>query len=151
MEWLNTYAFPRETAHSDSHEAIQEYKKLCSRLVAHGTTTALIFGTIYKEACQRLALSLQSHGLRGFIGKVCMDRSAILVHVVTIAPLHGVDKDILKETAVSCSELGRITLRIPRIILPAAGKPYIGGHKILRPFHTLTTSGADIALEPPGV
>ena len=88
MEWLNTYAFPRETAHSDSHEAIKEYKKLCSRLVAHGTTTTLIFGTIYKEACQRLALSLQSQGLRGFIGKVCMDRSATLFHVFTNVILH---------------------------------------------------------------
>lgn len=75
MEWLNTYAFPRETGHSDSQVATREYKKLCSRLAAHGTTTALIFGTIYKEACQRLALCLQAQGLRGFVGKVCMDRS----------------------------------------------------------------------------
>ncbi len=76
MEWLNTYAFPRETAHSDSDAATKEYMKLCNRLVAHGTTTVLIFGTIYKEACQRLALCLQAQGLRGFVGKVCMDRWA---------------------------------------------------------------------------
>jgi guanine deaminase len=74
MEWLNTYAFPRETAHSDSDAATKEYMKLCNRLVAHGTTTVLIFGTIYKEACQRLA-----QGLRGFVGKVCMDRCLLLL------------------------------------------------------------------------
>ncbi|DBA75076.1 TPA: hypothetical protein ACH3X1_010409 [Trebouxia sp. C0004] len=76
MEWLNTYAFPRETAHSDSDAATKEYMKLCNRLVAHGTTTVLIFGTIYKAACQRLALCLQAQGLRGFVGKVCMDRQS---------------------------------------------------------------------------
>ena len=79
MEWLNTYAFPRETAHSDSVAATKEYMKLCNRLVADGTTTVLVFGTIYKEACQRLALCLQAQGLRGFVGKVCMDRWLLLV------------------------------------------------------------------------
>ena len=74
MEWLEAYAFPRETAHSDADAASREYRKLCSRLIAHGTTTALFFGTIHKAACQRLALCLQQQGLRGYVGKVCMDR-----------------------------------------------------------------------------
>ena len=78
MEWLEAYAFPRETAHSEADAATNEYTKLCSRLVAHGTTTALMFGTIHKTACQQLALCVQAKGMRGFVGKVCMDRYSIL-------------------------------------------------------------------------
>ena len=77
MEWLEAYAFPRETAHSVADAATKEYTKLCSRLVTHGTTTALMFGTIHKTACQQLALCVQAKGMRGFVVKVCMDRYAI--------------------------------------------------------------------------
>lgn len=79
MTWLDAYAFPREKGHADSEAASKEYSKLARRLVSHGTTTALVFGTVYKEACQRLALCMQQQGMRGLVGKVCMDRQALLL------------------------------------------------------------------------
>ncbi|KAK9853899.1 hypothetical protein WJX84_011060 [Apatococcus fuscideae] len=74
MEWLGAYAFPREKAHADAEAARAEYTRLAARLAAHGTTTALLFGTMHRQACQELALTFQQRGLRAFIGKVCMDR-----------------------------------------------------------------------------
>ena len=76
MEWLGAYAFPREKAHADTEAAGAEYTRLAARLAAHGTTTALLFGTMHRQACQQLALTFQQRGLRTFLGKVCMDRSA---------------------------------------------------------------------------
>ena len=76
MEWLGAYAFPREKAHADAEAARAEYNKLAARLAAHGTTTAVLFGTMHLQACQQLALTFQQRGLRTFVGKVCMDRSA---------------------------------------------------------------------------
>ena len=76
MTWLDAYAFPREKGHADSEAASKEYSKLARRLVSHGTTTALVFGTVYKEACQCLALCMRQQGMRGLVGKVCMDRQA---------------------------------------------------------------------------
>ena len=81
MTWLSAYAFPREKGHSDAGAASREYTKLAKRLAAHGTTTALVFGTLHKEACQQLALCMQKQGLRGYIGKVCMDRQVYQIHL----------------------------------------------------------------------
>ncbi len=80
MEWLGAYAFPREKAHADTQAARAEYEKLATRLSKHGTTTALLFGTMHRPACQQLALAFQQRGLRAFVGKVCMDRSAPHLH-----------------------------------------------------------------------
>ena len=82
MEWLGAYAFPREKAHSDTEAARAEYDKLAARLLEHGTTTALLFGTMHRQACQQLALTFQQHGLRAFVGKVCMDRSVLMTTAI---------------------------------------------------------------------
>ena len=74
MDWLDVYAFPREQAHANLEAASQEYANLAARLACNGTTTALLFGTMHRLACQQLALMCQRQGLRALVGKVCMDR-----------------------------------------------------------------------------
>ncbi|MGG0658055.1 guanine deaminase [Rummeliibacillus pycnus] len=72
-DWLNTYTFPLESKFSDLQFAENVYQDLVSTLLANGTTTALYFATIHKEASLLLAEICAKKGQRGLIGKVVMD------------------------------------------------------------------------------
>jgi guanine deaminase len=72
-DWLNTYTFPLESKFSDLEFAQQVYDDVVSTLLANGTTTALYFATVHKEASLLLAQICASKGQRGLVGKVVMD------------------------------------------------------------------------------
>ncbi|MCJ8010300.1 guanine deaminase [Paenibacillus sp. KQZ6P-2] len=72
-DWLNTYTFPLESKFSDLHFAEKVYDDVVSTLLANGTTTALYFATVHKEASLLLAEICAERGQRGLVGKVVMD------------------------------------------------------------------------------
>ncbi|WJY27257.1 guanine deaminase [Sporosarcina trichiuri] len=72
-DWLNTYTFPCEAKFSDLSYADTVYSDAVSTLLANGTTTALYFATVHKEASVRLAEICADRGQRGLVGKVVMD------------------------------------------------------------------------------
>jgi len=72
-DWLNTYTFPLESKFADLDFADQVYQDVVSTLLANGTTTALYFATVHKEASIRLAEICAKQGQRGLVGKVVMD------------------------------------------------------------------------------
>ncbi|WP_223070250.1 guanine deaminase [Paenibacillus caui] len=72
-DWLNTYTFPLESKFSDLDFAQKVYDDLVGTLLANGTTTALYFATVHKEASLLLAEICASKGQRGLVGKVVMD------------------------------------------------------------------------------
>lgn len=72
-DWLNTYTFPLESKFSDLDFAQQVYDDVVSTLLANGTTTALYFATVHKEASLLLAQICANKGQRGLVGKVVMD------------------------------------------------------------------------------
>ena len=72
-DWLNTYTFPLESKFSDLDFAKDVYEDVVSTLLANGTTTALYFATIHKEASLLLAEICAEKGQRGLVGKVVMD------------------------------------------------------------------------------
>ncbi|MED3549636.1 guanine deaminase [Cytobacillus praedii] len=72
-DWLNTYTFPLESKFSDIHFAKDIYEDVVATLLANGTTTALYFATIHKEASLLLAKICAEKGQRGLVGKVVMD------------------------------------------------------------------------------
>lgn len=72
-DWLNTYTFPLESKFSDLHFAKKVYDDVVSTLLANGTTTALYFATVHKEASILLAQICADKGQRGLVGKVVMD------------------------------------------------------------------------------
>ncbi|KAF8333994.1 uncharacterized protein EI90DRAFT_3145018 [Cantharellus anzutake] len=78
MEWLNEYAFKAEEKIDDDPEGLghRVYSSLANRLIRSGTGAALLFGTICEESNLVLAETFQSAGLRGFIGKLSMDKSS---------------------------------------------------------------------------
>lgn len=71
-DWLNTYTFPLESRFADDQFALKVYASLVQTLLANGTTTALMFGTIYNSSNLILAQQAAKFGLRALIGKVAM-------------------------------------------------------------------------------
>ncbi|AQP54764.1 guanine deaminase [Vagococcus penaei] len=72
-DWLNTYTFPLEAKYADVEFAEKVYSHLVDRLLSLGTTTALYFATVHKEASVVLAKTCATKGQRGLVGKVVMD------------------------------------------------------------------------------
>jgi len=75
-DWLQQYTFPLEARFSDLAFAGRVYTALVEDLLAHGTTTALMFATIHLEATQMLADISLEKGLRALVGKTAMDDPA---------------------------------------------------------------------------
>ncbi|WP_332651741.1 guanine deaminase [Lysinibacillus sp. 54212] len=73
FDWLNTYTFPIESKFSNISFAKRVYEDVVSTLLANGTTTALYFATVHKEASILLAEICAKKGQRGLVGKVVMD------------------------------------------------------------------------------
>ena len=71
--WLGKYTFPLEARYADLDFAREAYGTLVSDLLAGGTTTALYFATVHREATQLLAEICLDQGQRGLVGKVVMD------------------------------------------------------------------------------
>ena len=72
-DWLNHYTFPLEAKFADSHYARHVYQEFVHQLLSHGTTTAMMFGTIHNDANVELARQSIMQGLRAFVGQVVMD------------------------------------------------------------------------------
>ncbi|WP_198045839.1 guanine deaminase [Novosphingobium aquimarinum] len=72
-QWLDHYTFPLEAKFADTAYAREVYADLVATLLAHGTTTAVYFGTVHVDATVALAEICLEHGQRALIGKVAMD------------------------------------------------------------------------------
>ena len=72
-EWLQAYTFPLESRYVDTDYARGVYESLVEALLANGTTTALYFGTIHRQATQVLADICLRRAQRALIGRVAMD------------------------------------------------------------------------------
>lgn len=71
--WLNRYTFPLEARYSDLSFAQEVYGALVPTLLANGTTTAVYFGTVHREATEVLVAECLAGGQRAVVGKVAMD------------------------------------------------------------------------------
>lgn len=71
--WLGKYTFPLEARYGDLDFARERYSRLVADLLRGGTTTALYFATVHREASLALAEICLDMGQRGLVGKVVMD------------------------------------------------------------------------------
>ncbi len=76
LDWLNTYTFPSETAWADAEHATRGTELFLDALLAHGTTTAVVFPTVHKASADALFAGAMARGMRIVGGKVLMDRHA---------------------------------------------------------------------------
>lgn len=74
--WLDRYAFPEEAKFSDPDYARKIYSRVVHDLWKYGSTRAVVFGSLHKEATRILLDLLIESGLGGFVGKVNMNRNS---------------------------------------------------------------------------
>ncbi len=75
LDWLEQLALPEEARLSDAACASAIAQEFVAALAAHGTTTALVFGSHFAGATSALFNAADRRGLRIFSGLVMSDRS----------------------------------------------------------------------------
>jgi guanine deaminase len=76
LDWLDTYTFPAERRYADPQVAAEGAALFLDALLAHGTTTAVVFPTVHKVSAEALFAAAAERGMRVIAGKVLMDRHA---------------------------------------------------------------------------
>jgi guanine deaminase len=76
LDWLDTYTFPAETRYADAGEALRGASRFLDALLAHGTTSAVVFPTVHKVSADTLFAAAHERRMRLVAGKVLMDRHA---------------------------------------------------------------------------
>lgn len=75
LDWLNTYTFPEESKYVDVEYAKTAYPIFVHDLKKSGTTRVCVFATIHEKATNLLMELLEESGIRGYVGKVSMNRN----------------------------------------------------------------------------
>lgn len=76
LDWLNTYTFPAEARHADPAVASAAAALFTDALLAHGSTTAVVFPTVHVASVDALFEAASQRGMQLIAGKVLMDRHA---------------------------------------------------------------------------
>ncbi|MBI1396298.1 MAG: guanine deaminase [Betaproteobacteria bacterium] len=76
LEWLTRHTFPAEQAFEDRGHASNVARRFVAELLANGTTTAVVYGTVHGHSVDALFEAAGGTGLRIVAGKALMDRNA---------------------------------------------------------------------------
>ncbi len=76
LDWLERYTFPAEARHADPAFAQAAAALFLDALLAHGSTSAVVFPTVHLASTVALFEAAQRRGMRLITGKVLMDRHA---------------------------------------------------------------------------
>lgn len=76
LHWLDTYTFPAEQRFADPEVAAAGAGLFLDALLAHGTTSAVVFPTVHAASAEALFAAASARGMRLVAGKVLMDRGA---------------------------------------------------------------------------
>ena len=76
LDWLTTHTFPAEAKHHDALHAGEAASHFLDALLAHGTTSAVVFPTVHASSVEALFAEGEARGMRLVSGKVLMDRNA---------------------------------------------------------------------------
>ena len=76
LEWLKNYTFPAQARWVDAEVARVGAARFLDALIAHGTTSAVVFATVHKGSAEALFEAGRERGMRLITGKVLMDRHA---------------------------------------------------------------------------
>lgn len=76
LDWLNNYTFPQEAKFSDAEFAAAAADDFLKISLQNGTTTALVYTTVFPQSTEAFFTAAQKLNLRMIAGKVMMDRNA---------------------------------------------------------------------------
>ena len=74
LDWLENYTYPAETRYADAAHSHAGANSFVDALLAHGTTSALVFATAHKVSADALFEVARQRGMRMITGKVLQDR-----------------------------------------------------------------------------
>lgn len=73
LDWLERYTFPAEARYADPEQSRQGAERFLHALLAHGTTSGLVYATVHKTSAEALFEVGRGLGMRLITGKVLMD------------------------------------------------------------------------------
>jgi len=73
LDWLEQHIFPAEKAFADPVHAAAMAETFLDELLRHGTTSALVFGTVHTASVEAFFSAADARDLRMICGKVLMD------------------------------------------------------------------------------
>ncbi|WP_072381928.1 guanine deaminase [Novosphingobium sp. NDB2Meth1] len=73
LDWLERHIFPAEKAFADPVHAAAVAEEFLDELLRHGTTSALVFGTVHAASVEAFFAAAEARDLRMICGKVLMD------------------------------------------------------------------------------
>ena len=73
LDWLERHIFPAEKAFADPVHAAAVAEEFLDELLRHGTTSALVFGTVHAASVEAFFAAAEARDLRMVCGKVLMD------------------------------------------------------------------------------
>ena len=73
LDWLNRYAYPEEMRFSDPDYARSIAAAFVDELLRNGTTSALVFATVYPQSVDAIFEAAAAKNMRLVAGKVLMD------------------------------------------------------------------------------
>ncbi|NRA87176.1 MAG: guanine deaminase [Rhizobiales bacterium] len=76
MDWLNRFTFKEEALYGDIDHASQAAELFLDFLLAHGTTSAMAFSSVHKQAANCLFEATDKRNMAFITGKTMMDRNA---------------------------------------------------------------------------
>ncbi|XP_022796869.1 guanine deaminase-like isoform X1 [Stylophora pistillata] len=112
LQWLEKYTFPSESRFRSKEFAQNAYRKVVTRLLKNGTTTASYFATIHYDATVVLCDVIAELGQRAYVGKVCMDRNSPNYYI------EGTDDSIKNTDRIITHILGMKNPLITPVITP---------------------------------
>lgn len=74
LDWLNRYAYPAEAQFADPEHARSVADFFLDELLRNGTTTAMVFATVFPQSVDAIFAAAEARGMRLIAGKVLMDR-----------------------------------------------------------------------------
>lgn len=97
LEWLNNYVFPTEKKYSDRDHAQAVATFFVEELLRNGTTTALIYSTVHKNAADVMFECAERINMRIITGKTMMDRNAPEYLLDTPESAYNDSKELIKK------------------------------------------------------
>ena len=76
LEWLHKYTFVEEQKFGDSAHAAAAAKFFFDELLANGTTTAAVYGSVHPQSIEAFFIESERRSTRMIAGKVMMDTNA---------------------------------------------------------------------------
>jgi guanine deaminase len=75
LQWLKDYILPAEAKFADPRFARRVAREFFSELLKNGTTTAMVYSSVHREATDIAFEEAARSGIRAIIGKVMMDQN----------------------------------------------------------------------------